>query len=230
MRTDASRHEIGPAPLGAELQIDVECTTAPHNTTGAAHRVVIRTDWSTMTPDHVLEAERVARALGGWVGCLSLVEQALPPFHHRLVAMSDPTATIGRSPDGWWLNTRQASCTGGHHAHRTLAAAMRHEVSLEHAAAATGTHPAIASETHAVAWGYALVIDATARDAWFTTAIPELVVGGLDGYRHLWRLGVLPDQATAVARDLPRRAWPAPPDYLAHLHFRALERRPWWLR
>lgn len=82
-----------PVPGDRDLEIVVECTSEPDERFGTVHPVVLHSDWTLDTP-HDLEAERVARALGGWSSCLLLAERVVPAYRRTLEAMMDPASEL----------------------------------------------------------------------------------------------------------------------------------------
>jgi hypothetical protein len=66
---------IGPAPEGRALSTSITCrTSAVDGAEAARHAVTIDHDWRVDVP-HDLEGERVAAAFGGYLSCISLVDQ-----------------------------------------------------------------------------------------------------------------------------------------------------------
>lgn len=212
-----------PAPGGRDLPLTIACSTHPSEEDGPSHAVVIHPDWTVGT-QHDLESERVARGLGGWSACLLFAETAVPAYRHLLTVMTDPT-TLLRDRIGTWHNSGEGHCTLWSHRHTRLADAVRHELSAEHV---TGlftsadwqlqVDAAARSQFHRLTW--------MARDRW--SAVAGHRQSRLDpvDYIRLWRAGVHPLDAAALASAFPSWATlPLTREYVLSAHFIPFEQR-----
>lgn len=237
---NARRALAGPAAENQPLWITIECTPTAADRFGTPHRVLVRPDWSVEAP-HDLDAERVARSLGGWCSCLHFTERVVPAFRRALQAMRAP----GRLPfDGHrWRNrtilgagderwTREdgdpweANDSDLEPASRFLANVVRREISPEHQLRrpATGlVEPAIDEAEERM---YKELFIQAGRN-WSARGDPRYIDDGAEGYLDLWEHGVLPTQVAEIARSLPRESWPLPQEFYLKAHFDDID--PDWL-
>lgn len=212
-----------PAPWNGDLTLDVECRLSRSATRGSAHPIVIHEDWTVDTP-HDLEAERVARALGGYCSCVDLIDRVLP----RAAPGLDWVARRARPPlhrvEGSWHTDAGdgAGCRGGSRPFPTARAAY-----------ADTLRPELLAMRFAVPlWQLAPVVrrvaEVTRPDFARFGAAAALVRGGdLVG---LWRAGIHPREVPGMAQwagpvrgPLPRTYFEAvayhshPPDWIAEV-------------
>ncbi len=130
---------IGPAPNGAALQFDIECTAAPADVFGVLHTVTIHPDWTVAVP-HDLEAERVAALFGSWSSCERFASATVPAFRRMMEVMSG-TSELPRTPGGLWETSRAPGCCSQPSVFESHFQALMHEIGPAHLAAVFGTTP-----------------------------------------------------------------------------------------
>jgi hypothetical protein len=211
---------VEPAP-GGSLRIDVECTSAPRDLVGALHQVTINADWTVEVP-HDGDADRVARAFGGWSSCLLFVESVVPAYRHVLEVMHHP-ASLRRDRSGRWLNGGGPGCPHPTHRHPRLRDAVRHELTPDHATTAFRSVHWRVPDVDLAAWNQFHDLMWQAREHWAGDAGEDAVQLG----RHaaMWNAGVLPGRAGAILAGFDRVVRPVSPVALVDAYFAAIEAR-----
>lgn len=221
----------GPAPAGHRLTVAIECTADVLERTGALHRIVIQPDWTVEAPHHDLDAERVARAFGGWCTCLHVAEHIVPAYRRALGAMLDPgRLRLGGEHRGSALSGEdEFDCMPDDdpwEAGRALRAAMGREISAEHQLRGAGDDLATQPLARAERIMYDRLMQA-AGAVWTAWGDPAHLDGGADAYADLWRAGIPPTAVERVARSVTRAAWPLPVEFYDRVHFDDID--PVWL-
>lgn len=83
------------SPWAGDLEFTVECRASRTEESAIRHSIMIRDDWSVVTP-HDMEAERVARAFGGYASCVELVELTIPRLRESLGRVTRRTRPVPR--------------------------------------------------------------------------------------------------------------------------------------
>lgn len=194
---------VTPAPAEQNLLATVECTADPEARFGVPHHITIRADWSVECP-HDLDAERIARSFGGWSTCLAVADVVVPALRRALTLMMDPRALPVSEPA---RDQRDAHSV------------VRHEIAprsmLPDSAADALVEPAVRIREREL---FAELFAAAGR-SWAAAADARQIDGGAAGFRGLWAEGITPAGVDAMARAVPRRAWPLPVDFYALAHF-----------
>jgi hypothetical protein len=132
----------GPAPHDGALRVALSCRTSRDpGAKSRRHGVVIEGDWSVQVP-HDLAAERVAAALGGYLSCISLVDDAVPALRVWLRGMQRaevPRLKFWGSGGDWRPEQPESCCRSTGFA--SAAAAAGHLRSATHVARSLGTDP-----------------------------------------------------------------------------------------
>ncbi|MDL9978638.1 hypothetical protein [Microbacterium candidum] len=212
--------DLGPAPAGQLLTVNVECTGSPVDRFGVLHPVTIRPDWTVHTV-HDLDAERVGVLFGGWCSCLHFVERIVPAFREGLQLMAAPR---GLPRDGdVWDNFPSQGCPQSKHFHHDLEAAVRHELSAAHVSGQYGADGWADRQVAAVAEAQFRAVMSAAAAVWANAADPDLVTGGRDGYLELWAAGMLPTQVAEIAAAFPDQALSFSTAFFRRIHFHGID-------
>lgn len=214
---------VPPAPHGRDLDITIECTADPDKRFGTPHRVVIRPDWTVETP-HDLDAERIARAFGGWSTCLQFAERVVPAFRRALHVMLEPGLLTSEAP---WASP--TSGNGGPEAPSsaldtpTLREAVRQEIKPDRILSTASSTLTASPRARGRERDLYSILFARGGRAWATTGDTRQIDGGESGFVELWSQGLFPVHVNEVARALPRRAWPLAPEFYARVCFGAVD-------
>lgn len=215
LTTWAPPAEPGPAPAGADLVVEVSCSTSrASDAPSSTHEVVIRRDWSVWTP-HDLASERVAAALGGHLSCLGLVDRAVPALRTwagRSARRELPEAIFEGGRKVWRPKVRFPGCCEPR-GYSESGGLGEHVRDAGHLAARTGADPRQVATLVAASRG--------AHQAGAELTLPpgpaEAAARCCTGFRFdvsdLWRAGVHPDLVLAIHRALGVSG-PVPARYL----------------
>jgi len=205
-----------PAPPGQSLALSVECASQPGVVGTERHRVVIREDWSVET-QHDLDAERVGRSMGGWCGCLHLVEHVLPPFRGAILVMTDP-GVLPFDGNRWSIEPDDPEVgMMASFRYTTLGAAVRQAISPEQLIG--GLEPGADDPIHEYEHRHLRLLFERAGSAWAHWGDPTLVENGTNDYLDLWQLGILPTHVEEIARGLPRGVRPLSAGFYREAHY-----------
>lgn len=185
-----------PAPDRQTLEVTIECTGTPGDRYGIQHRIAIDPDWSVQSREHDLDAERIARSLGGWCSCLHFAEHVVPAFRDTIQRMRSTSGPDAR----------------GLHPGRFPGAPDRPR--RDPAASLVAQEEQRMYEQ--------LFLDA--GRVWAAWGDSRYVQRGFHDYLLLWREGVLPTTVAEIARSLPREAWPLPHEFYLDAHCSELDR------
>lgn len=213
---------VMPAPNNQALVVQIECTSHPINRIGETHEIVIHPDWSVSTM-HDLESERVSRSLGAWSSCLHFAESIVPGYRQVLQVMREPTSLTHR--DGGWYSTSPPFCPGGHR-FATVREAVRHEINGVHVARMFESSEWRFDSDSLERAGYQQFRELlwVARREWADVAEQGVVRLDVDGYMQMWRDGLLPEHAEALATLVPRMALPMPVEHIVDSYWNAVKK------
>lgn len=227
-----------PGPAGQGLAVTIECTNSPTERFGIQHRVRIASDWSVNLEAHDVESERIARKIGAsWCSCLFFLESVVPAYRETLAVVADPEQTaeycanwrsmerLGEHRICWWCDLGRDcqadfECTA-------IAERMRHAMSAEGLASHCSSFEWPGLDLNVAARDQSAALLAAAGRAWSRWGDPDQVEGGEDGFHELWWHGVLPSHVDAIARSMPKEAWPLSTDIYWNAHFGMVD--PQWL-
>lgn len=212
--------EVPPTPSGEALIVSVLCTDTPGDEVGEERLVTILDDWTVYAPDLDLEADSVARALGAWSPLLHFVESIVPAYRHALQVMWNPRS-LGRR-DGRWANTIHGGCRRADHLHVSLKSAVRHELSIDHAAHLFESREWRIPGVRIAAWNQFFELMWQGRNVW----IDDATRGGavtFDEALLLWKVGLLPHRDMMQVKLPDGSSVPIPLAYMVDRYFHTLE-------
>lgn len=202
----AAASVMGQTPWSGDLAFSIECRTSPTANSGTRHTVVIHDDWSVTTP-HDLEAERIAKAFGGYTSCVELAERTIPRLRESLTRVARRARPTLRQDKrrGWRVPTHEMVDCCRNHAYDSVRSVVEHLRSPTH----------LASEFGLPLWQVDTIVREVSercRPELGSTSPNARYVRETEGLEYLWQAGIHPDYvpqlaayASAVVEPLPTR-------------------------
>jgi len=221
MNPSAPTVESSLAPWTGALTFQIECRSAPNLRSDYRHEVVLHDDWTLWTP-HDLEAERVAKAFGGYTSCVELVDRTVPALRYNLgLVTRQSRPSLRRDKRNNWRTptTELFDCCNGRtfNSVRTVVEHMR-----------SGTH--LAAKVSRPVWQVEAIVNAVAsatKPGFDRNADVARLVREYDGVEHLWQSGIHPDDLPTLASFASSVHEPLPTTYFEGVVYSGY--RPEWI-
>lgn len=202
----ASRESLSlltPSPDGP-LTLVVECRTDPRKR-GDAHQITFDLDWQVHTP-HDLEAERIALAFGGYLSCISLVDQVAPALAElaQLIGRRRLPALHRQGNQEWRLAVPVVGCRCEGKSFRTPELAAFHARDIRHWVALHGVSARLLAHlAEDIARAHGIT-------EWVGSHPARSLVREGSGLDDLWQAGLHPEYVADVHQAVWREGPPLP--------------------